>query len=156
MCVDGLLICVCDDDDDDRDQELLSKDIPKPEQNGVKCAVIAGEALGAASKVLTKTPICYLDFTLEPGAEHIQTVPKGWNAFAYVVQVKKKRGGERKAETTSVFESAAFFPTLFLSCYRLHILLSTQSLTIAVIVLSVCLSLLSPGPTHAWTRTREV
>ena len=50
--------------------------------------MIAGEALGVSSKVLTKTPICYLDFTLEPGAEHIQTVPKGWNSFAYVVQVR--------------------------------------------------------------------
>lgn len=101
VCIDGFLTCVCD-----RDQELLSKDIPKPEQNGVKCAVIAGEALGVASKVLTKTPICYLDFTLEPGAEHIQTVPKGWNAFAYVVQVKAMGGKEEHVGLSK----GGFFP----------------------------------------------
>uniref|UniRef100_A0A3B3DHU7 Pirin n=1 Tax=Oryzias melastigma TaxID=30732 RepID=A0A3B3DHU7_ORYME len=56
-------------------QELKGSEIPKPSTGGVTVAVISGEALGAKSKVYTRTPTMYLDFTLKPGAVHVQPVP---------------------------------------------------------------------------------
>uniref|UniRef100_A0A3Q2FQ83 Pirin n=1 Tax=Cyprinodon variegatus TaxID=28743 RepID=A0A3Q2FQ83_CYPVA len=58
-------------------QELKSSEIPKPSQGGVTVAVISGEALGAKSKVYTRTPTLYLDFKLQTGAIHVQPVPSG-------------------------------------------------------------------------------
>lgn len=66
-------------------QELKNKDVPKPSKNGVTVAVISGEALGAKSKVYTRTPTMYLDFKLEKGAKHVQPVPKEWTAFIYTL-----------------------------------------------------------------------
>nr|XP_002131723.4 pirin-like [Ciona intestinalis] len=66
-------------------QELLSKDIPKPSKDGVKVAVISGEALGVKSKIYTRTPTSYLDFTLDPGAKHTQAIPEGWTSFVYTL-----------------------------------------------------------------------
>ncbi|XP_037104468.1 pirin [Syngnathus acus] len=66
-------------------QELRSSEIPKPSQGGVTVAVISGEALGAKSKVYTRTPTMYLDFLLKTGAQHVQPVPSGWTAFIYTL-----------------------------------------------------------------------
>jgi quercetin 2,3-dioxygenase len=48
--------------------------------------VIAGSALGAESAIQTRIPITYLHATLWPGEELRHPVPKGHNAFAYVVE----------------------------------------------------------------------
>uniref|UniRef100_A0A3P9Q4S6 Pirin n=1 Tax=Poecilia reticulata TaxID=8081 RepID=A0A3P9Q4S6_POERE len=56
-------------------QELKSSEIPKRSQGGVTVTVISGEALGAKSKVYTRTPTLYLDFQLQAGAMHVQPVP---------------------------------------------------------------------------------
>ncbi|XP_054626726.1 pirin isoform X2 [Dunckerocampus dactyliophorus] len=66
-------------------QELRSSEIPKPSQGGVTVAVISGEALGANSKVFTRTPTMYLHFVLQTGAQHVQPVPLGWTAFIYTL-----------------------------------------------------------------------
>lgn len=66
-------------------QELKGAEIPKPSQGGVTVAVISGEALGAKSKVFTRTPTLYLDFTLQEGAVHVQPVLSGWTAFIYTL-----------------------------------------------------------------------
>ncbi|XP_038139119.1 pirin [Cyprinodon tularosa] len=66
-------------------QELKSSEIPKPSQGGVTVAVISGEALGAKSKVYTRTPTLYLDFKLQTGAIHVQPVPSGWTSFIYTL-----------------------------------------------------------------------
>ncbi|CAJ1049472.1 pirin isoform X1 [Xyrichtys novacula] len=58
-------------------QELKGSEIPKPSKDGVKVSVISGEALGAKSKVYTRTPTLYLDFRLQGGALHVQPVPSG-------------------------------------------------------------------------------
>ncbi|KAM9668850.1 pirin isoform X2 [Muntiacus reevesi] len=60
-----------------RYQELKSDEIPKPSQDGVTVAVISGEALGIKSKIYTYTPTLYLDFKLDQGAKHVQSIPKG-------------------------------------------------------------------------------
>src|SRR5205085_3625052 len=51
----------------------------------VTVRVIAGEALGARAVVETVTPIMYLHFTIRPGGQVLQSVPQGYNAFAYIV-----------------------------------------------------------------------
>ncbi|XP_062383483.1 pirin [Sardina pilchardus] len=66
-------------------QELRAPHIPRPSRGGVTVAVISGEALGAKSKVYTRTPTIYLDFKLKQGAQHVQPVPAGWIAFIYTL-----------------------------------------------------------------------
>ncbi|XP_022086814.1 pirin-like [Acanthaster planci] len=80
-------------------QELLSKHIPEVEKDGVKVRVIAGEALGKKSKVRTRTPTSYLDFTLQKGAVLDQPIPQGWTAFVYVLSGKAFFGtGEKQRQ----------------------------------------------------------
>jgi hypothetical protein len=68
-------------------QDIPSAKIPVAESadGRVKVKVIAGEALGKSAVIDTRTPIMYLHFTLQPGAEFAQPVPQDFNAFAYVV-----------------------------------------------------------------------
>jgi redox-sensitive bicupin YhaK (pirin superfamily) len=48
--------------------------------------VIAGEALGVSARVETRTPILYLDVSLQPGARVTLPVPAGYNAAVYVFE----------------------------------------------------------------------
>lgn len=48
--------------------------------------VIAGEALGIKSTIHTKTPTIYLDFTLKPGSQIQQPIPKTYNSFVYILE----------------------------------------------------------------------
>ena len=70
-----------------RYQEIPAARIPvaRTEDGLVTARVIAGEALGARAVVETVTPIIYLHFTLRPGGRVAQAVPRGYNAFAYVI-----------------------------------------------------------------------
>jgi len=67
-------------------QELKSKDVPKVTKNGVSAIVIAGEALGVKSKVYTRQPVHYLHFTMQPNSTLHQPIPKGFNAFCYILR----------------------------------------------------------------------
>jgi redox-sensitive bicupin YhaK (pirin superfamily) len=67
-------------------QEIESKDIAETEKDGVRVRVIAGEWNGVKSKICTRTPTMYLDFTLSPGSRISQPIPLHWNAFVYVLQ----------------------------------------------------------------------
>ncbi|KAH1047119.1 hypothetical protein J1N35_037903 [Gossypium stocksii] len=69
-----------------RYQELLSKDIPSAEEDGVEVRVIAGESMGVQSPVYTRTPAIYLDFSLRPSTQVHHHIPESWNAFAYVIE----------------------------------------------------------------------
>jgi len=66
-------------------QELKAAQIPHAEKDGAKIKVIAGEALGVRGAIESRTPMLYLHVSLEPGAAHIQEIPAGFNALAYVV-----------------------------------------------------------------------
>ncbi len=70
-----------------RYQEVRSSKIPSAASpdGKVTVKVLAGEALGAHAVIDTRTPILYLDATLEPGAKFFQPVPDGFNVFAYIV-----------------------------------------------------------------------
>jgi hypothetical protein len=63
----------------------------------VTARVIAGEALGQRAVIDTRTPIFYLDCTLEPGASLTQPAPPEYNAFAYVVDGQGIFGSNRRA-----------------------------------------------------------
>ncbi|BBN12389.1 quercetin 2,3-dioxygenase [Marchantia polymorpha subsp. ruderalis] len=79
---------------DPKYQELVDKDVPKVEKDGIKVSVIAGESFGVKSPVYTRTPTMYLDFTMQPGTVLHQAVPEGWNAFIYILQGKLIIGSE--------------------------------------------------------------
>lgn len=70
-----------------RYQEIPAAQLPVAEtpSKDVKVKVIAGESLGRNAVIETRTPIVYLDFTLEPGAKVVQPLPADFNAFAYAI-----------------------------------------------------------------------
>ncbi|KAI4953460.1 hypothetical protein J4E91_002307 [Alternaria rosae] len=71
-----------------RYRDLRAKEIPETTaDNGkVHVKVISGQAYGTESlKELAYTPVWLLDFTVQPGGKVKQPLPKGWNAFAYLL-----------------------------------------------------------------------
>ncbi|MGH9965904.1 MAG: pirin family protein [Nitrososphaeraceae archaeon] len=81
-----------------RYQDISSSRIPmaKNENQNVQVKVIAGEALGADAVIDTRTPIMYLHYTLKPGSEIAQPVPKEYNVFAYVINGRGTFGKDNK------------------------------------------------------------
>ena len=82
-----------------RYQEIPASQIPvgRTADGKVTVRVIAGKSLGAEAVIETRTPIVYLDADLAPGATFVQSVPKEFNAFAYVVEGKGVFGSEKRA-----------------------------------------------------------
>ena len=70
-----------------RYQEIPALRIPtaRSDDGLVTVRVIAGEALGVQAVIETVTPIMYLHFTIRHGGHVLQTVPEGFNAFAYII-----------------------------------------------------------------------
>ncbi|CAE7853684.1 unnamed protein product, partial [Symbiodinium sp. KB8] len=81
-------------------QELLNKEIPKVEKDGVHATVIAGEALGTKSPVYTRTPTYYIDFRLKPDAVLHQAIPEGWTSFAYTLEGSGQFGPDSEKNET--------------------------------------------------------
>jgi hypothetical protein len=81
-----------------RYQEIPAAEIPRAESEDglVSVRVIAGEALGAGAVIETRTPIVYLHFTLKPGGRVTQSVPEGFNVFAYVVDGEGRFGADSR------------------------------------------------------------
>jgi quercetin 2,3-dioxygenase len=79
-----------------RYQEIKSEKIPDATSQGgkVRVRVIAGEALGARAVIDTNTPIVYLDFTLEPGADVTFPIASDHQVFAYVFGGEAELGNE--------------------------------------------------------------
>lgn len=79
-------------------QEIGAAQIPvaQTKDGSVTVRVIAGEALGAKAVIETRTPIIYLHFTLRPGASIMQTVPKQYNTFAYLLEGSGLFGTEQE------------------------------------------------------------
>jgi redox-sensitive bicupin YhaK (pirin superfamily) len=69
-----------------RYQELPAAGIPSAvsPDGKARARVLAGEAWGVKAAIETRTPIHYLDFTVEPGGRVLHPVPLDFNAFAYV------------------------------------------------------------------------
>lgn len=89
-------------------QELKGSEIPKPSQGGVTVAVISGEALGAKSKVYTRTPTLYLDFVLQTGALHVQPVPSGWTTFIYTLSGSVHVGPDEEQQKVEPHHTVVF------------------------------------------------
>ncbi|KAI4605197.1 hypothetical protein J4E83_010740 [Alternaria metachromatica] len=71
-----------------RYRDLRAKEIPETtaDDGKVHVKVISGQAYGTESlKELAYTPVWLLDFTVQPGGKVKQPLPKGWNAFAYLL-----------------------------------------------------------------------
>jgi redox-sensitive bicupin YhaK (pirin superfamily) len=79
-----------------RYQDIPASRIPEATSadGKVKVRVIAGESLGQAAVIETRTPILYLHFTLQHGAEITQPVPENFNALAYVIRGELRAGDE--------------------------------------------------------------
>ena len=86
-----------------RYQDVPSSKIPVSYSSDkkVRVKIIAGESMGKTSVIETKTPIIYLHFTLQPGSEIIQKVPKEYNSFAYVAAGEGLFGVEKKVPKKS-------------------------------------------------------
>ncbi|XP_031584735.1 pirin isoform X1 [Oreochromis aureus] len=89
-------------------QELKGSDIPKPSQGGVAVTVISGEALGAKSKIYTRTPTLYLDFKLQAGATHVQPVPQGWTTFIYTLSGSTHVGPDEEQQQVEPHHTVVF------------------------------------------------
>jgi len=63
----------------------------------VSVKVIAGESMGARAVIDTRTPICYLHFTIQPGGAVTQPIPEAWHAFVYVVAGEPAVGADARA-----------------------------------------------------------
>lgn len=71
-----------------RYRDLRAKEIPEAtaDKGKVHVKVISGKAYDTESlKELAYTPVWLLDFTVKPGGTVKQSLPNGWNAFAYVL-----------------------------------------------------------------------
>jgi quercetin 2,3-dioxygenase len=81
-----------------RYQEVPASRIPSASSPDGRVAVkiLAGEAFGVGSVIDTRTPILYLDATLDPAAKFSQPVPPEFNVFAYVVEGKGVFGGDAR------------------------------------------------------------
>lgn len=72
-----------------RYRDLRADEIPIVDVNGdnkVVVKVISGQSHGVDSvRDLAYTPVWILDITLQPGGKITQSLPQGWNAFAYTL-----------------------------------------------------------------------
>lgn len=89
-------------------QDLKSSQIPKVSKDGVSVTVISGEALGVKSKIYTRTPTTYLDFSLKKGAKHIQSISLGWTAFIYTLSGCLHTGPENDQKKVEPHHTVVF------------------------------------------------
>jgi len=70
-----------------RYRDLRAAEIPHANPNPlVNVKVISGTSHGVESlKELAYTPVWFLDMTIRPGGHVRQELPKGWNAFMYIL-----------------------------------------------------------------------
>jgi redox-sensitive bicupin YhaK (pirin superfamily) len=71
-----------------RYRDLRASEIPNIDidDNKVHIKIISGQSHGTDSvKELAYTPVWILDIEIKPGGKITQTLPEGWNAFAYTL-----------------------------------------------------------------------
>jgi redox-sensitive bicupin YhaK (pirin superfamily) len=83
-----------------RYQEIPSSKIPSVESpDGLaRTRVVAGEALGKHAVIETRTPIQYVHYTLQPGADLVQAIDSAQRGYVYVFSGAAEVGGRRVAE----------------------------------------------------------
>jgi len=87
-----------------RYQELRAAEIPTATSadGKVTVTVIAGESLGVRAAIDTRTPIMYLHLRLGAGARFKQSIPKEYNAFAFVISGEAVFGDRSARENDAV------------------------------------------------------
>jgi redox-sensitive bicupin YhaK (pirin superfamily) len=105
-----------------RYQEIPKARIPEASTSDGKARVrvIAGNALGAEARIETTTPITYLDWTLQPGAQVTVPLPSDQRGAVYVFGGTVMVGGAGAETGTSVTDG------------QLAVLGEGESLTLAV------------------------
>jgi quercetin 2,3-dioxygenase len=71
-----------------RYRDLRAEEVPiaTADDGKVKVKVISGRSYGVDSvQELAYTPVWLLDVTIQPGGRLVQSLPAGWNAFAYTL-----------------------------------------------------------------------
>jgi len=71
-----------------RYRDLRAEEIPQAtaSEGKVNIKIISGKSQGVESvKDLAYTPVWLLDITISPGGRLTQPLPKGWNAFMYII-----------------------------------------------------------------------
>lgn len=80
-----------------RYQDIAANQMPiaRSTDNLVQVKVIAGEAMQVKAVIDTNTPIMYLHVTIQPGGTLEQTIPEGFNTFAYIIDGEGRMGREQ-------------------------------------------------------------
>ncbi|KAJ4144531.1 hypothetical protein LMH87_003412 [Akanthomyces muscarius] len=96
-----------------RYKDLRAAEIPHVEAADGKATikVISGQSHGVESvQDVAYTPVWILDVTLRPGAQVVQPLPQGWNAFAYVLEgdVVFGKDGEGNRLPVAQYHNAVF------------------------------------------------
>ncbi|KAL2889023.1 Pirin [Ceratocystis lukuohia] len=94
-----------------RYRDLRAEEIPTGtfDDGRIVVKVISGQSNGIDSvKDLAYTPVWILDFTVKPGGKMSQTLPKGWNAFAYVLDGKATFGAGEDKKVVDMYHNVVF------------------------------------------------
>ncbi|KAK4074771.1 uncharacterized protein Triagg1_4920 [Trichoderma aggressivum f. europaeum] len=94
-----------------RYRDLRAAEIPSVtvDDGRATIKVISGQSHGVDSvKELAYTPVWLLDFLLRPGAKVTQALPKGWNAFAYVLDGNVVVGEGAQAKKAEQYDNVFF------------------------------------------------
>lgn len=94
-----------------RYRDLRASEIPKIELDDGKVSIkiISGKSHGTDSvQELAYTPVWIFDITLKPGGKVTQTLPEGWNAFAYILAGSAAFGVGKDQTTVGQYHNVVF------------------------------------------------
>ena len=96
-----------------RYRDLRASEIPlaTSDDKKVTVKVISGQSMGVDSvRDLAYTPVWFLDVTIKPGGSLSQSLPQGWNAFAYTLSgvTTFSNGTEQIAEGVAPYHNVVF------------------------------------------------
>lgn len=94
-----------------RYRDLRASEIPEAtvDDGRVSVKVISGQSHGVDSvRDLAYTPVWLLDVIIRPGGRILQTLPKGWNAFAYTLSGSTVFGSNDAAQRVKEFHNVVF------------------------------------------------
>ncbi|KAJ5232602.1 pirin-like protein [Penicillium chermesinum] len=94
-----------------RYRDLRAAEIPvaKADDDKVSVKVISGESYGVESvRDLAYTPVWLLDVSIKPGGRILQSLPKGWNSFAYMLSGTATFGSGESSQVVDQFHNVVF------------------------------------------------
>jgi quercetin 2,3-dioxygenase len=94
-----------------RYRDLRANEIPIAEVDDgrVTVKVISGQSHGIDSvRDLAYTPVWFLDITIRPGGRIKQTLPIGWNAFAYTLEGSTRFWSDNVSKNVEQFNNVVF------------------------------------------------